>query len=91
MPRPAAPLRPDRTHGALLQKRSRGFGTERVELDFDCLAAPIGEARRHQHACAGGGNEIAQQVGRLDIVIDQEKGRPQRPASCAKPARAARS
>ena len=76
---------------AFLQERSRRLGAERIELDLDRLAAPIGPARGHQHSRAGGRQQIAQQVGRLDIVVDQQKRRPARRASCASAARAARS
>ena len=61
------------TSGALLQKLGCALRSEHVERQLGRAAAPIRPAGGDEKLGARGWHKIAQHIGRLDVVVDEQE------------------
>ncbi len=62
-------------HRPFLQEGCRRPGRKGLEPHLGCLAAPVGPACAQQQVCAADREQLADSIGRIDIVVDeQERG-----------------
>ena len=73
--RSGEPPRPRRviSSGALLQELRRRLLAEQIELHLDGAPHPVRPAAGDQNAGARRRNEIAQRLGRIDVVVDEQE------------------